>query len=133
MRGAASGELYVEVHIKAHTIFQRDGDDLYCEVPIDFVTATLGGSIEVPTLSNKLKIKVPAGTQTGKIFRLRGKGMSALRSGGMGDLLCQVKVEVPVNLNSKQKELLKQFGETCGKKHHPEGNGFFDKVKSFFE
>jgi molecular chaperone DnaJ len=133
MRGAASGDLYVEVHIKAHTIFQRDGDDLYCEVPIDFVTATLGGSIEVPTLSNKLKIKVPAGTQTGKIFRLRGKGMSALRSGGMGDLLCQVKVEVPVNLNSKQKELLKQFGETCGKKHHPEGNGFFDKVKSFFE
>ncbi len=131
-RGGPNGDLYVEVHVKKHNIFQREGNDLYCEVPIDFVTATLGGSIEVPTLTGKLKIKVPAGTQTGKLFRLRGKGIKAIR-GGVGDLLCQVKIETPVNLNKKQKDLLKEFSESCGKKHHPESDSFFGKMKSFFE
>ncbi len=132
-RGGPSGDLYVEVHVKPHNIFQREGNDLYVETPIDFFTATLGGSIEVPTLSGKLKIKVPAGTQTGKLFRLRGKGVAAIRGGGVGDLLCQVKLETPVNLSKKQQQLLKDFSESCGKKQHPESNSFFGKMKSFFE
>ncbi len=132
-RGGPSGDLYVQVHVKKHSIFQREGNDLYCEVPIDFATASLGGSIEVPTLDGKLKIKVPAGTQTGKLFRLRGKGITAIRHGGAGDLLCQVKIETPVNLSKEQKELLKEFSESCGKKHHPESDSFFGKMKSFFE
>ena len=133
LRGAPAGDLYVQVHVKPHNIFQREGNDLYCEVPIDIVTAALGGSIEVPTLDSKLKIKVPAGTQTGKLFRLRGKGVPAIRHGASGDLLCQIKVETPVNLNKKQKAILQEFGETCGKKHHPESDSFFGKMKSFFE
>lgn len=133
LHGGPSGDLYVEVHIKPHTIFQREGNDLYCEVPIDFTTAALGGSIEVPTLSGKLKIKVPTGTQTGKLFRLRGKGISAIRHGGVGDLLCQVKVETPINLSKKQKALLAEFSDSCGKKHHPESSSFFTTMKSFFE
>jgi len=133
VRGGQSGDLYVEVHVKQHEIFHREGNDLYCEVPIDIATAALGGSIEVPTLDGKLKIKVPAGTQTGKMFRLRGKGIKAIRHGGTGDLMCQVKVETPVNLSKKQKELLEEFSESCGKKHHPESDSFFGKMKSFFE
>ena len=125
--------MYVQIHIKDHPIFQRDGNDLYCEVPIDFATSALGGSIEVPTLKGKLKINVPAGTQTSKLFRLRGKGMPAMRHNGSGDLLCQVKVETPVNLNSKQKKLLKEFSSSCEAKHHPESDSFFGKMKSFFE
>ncbi len=133
LRGGAFGDLYVQIHIKDHPIFQREGNDLYCEVPIDFATSTLGGSIEVPTLDGKLKISVPSGTQTSKLFRLRGKGMPAMRHSGSGDLLCQVKVETPVNLNSKQKKLLKDFSNSCEAKHHPESNSFFGKMKSFFE
>lgn len=133
VRGGQSGDLYVEVHVKPHDIFQRDGNDLYCEVPIDFATAALGGSIEVPTLDSKLKIKIPAGTQTGKKFRLRGKGITAIRHGGAGDLICQVKLETPVNLSKKQKQLLEEFSGSCGKKHHPESDSFFGKMKSFFE
>lgn len=133
IRGGQSGDLYVEVHIKPHNIFQRQGNDLYCEVPIDFSTATLGGSIEVPTLKGKLKIKVPAGTQTGKLFRLRGKGITAIRHSGTGDLLCQVKIETPINLNKQQQQLLKDFSNSCGKKQHPESDSFFGKMKSFFE
>ena len=133
LRGGPSGDLYVQVHVKKHNIFQREGNDLYCEVPIDFATATLGGSIEVPTLGGKLKIKVPAGTQTGKLFRLRGKGITAIRGSSAGDLLCQVKIETPVNLNKKQQQLLKDFSESCGKKQHPESDSFFGKMKSFFE
>ncbi len=132
-RGGPNGDLYVEVHVKPHPIFERDGNDLYCEVPIDFATAALGGSIEVPTLGGKLKIKIPAGTQTGKQFRLRGKGITAIRHGGAGDLICQVKLETPVNLSKKQKELLEEFSGSCGKKHHPESDSFFGKMKSFFE
>ncbi len=133
IRGGQSGDLYVEIHVKTHEIFQREGNDLYCEVPIDFSTAALGGSIEVPTLSSKLKIKIPAGTQTGKQFRLRGKGITTIRHGGAGDLICQVKLETPVNLNKKQKDLLSDFSSSCGKKHHPESDSFFGKMKSFFE
>ena len=133
VRGGQSGDLYVEVHVRPHEIFQREGGDLYCEVPIDFATASLGGSIEVPTLGGKLKIKIPAGTQTGKQFRLRGKGITAIRSSGAGDLICQVKLETPVNLNKKQKQLLEEFSDSCGKKHHPESDSFFGKMKSFFE
>ncbi len=133
VRGGPSGDLYVQVHVKEHAIFQREGNDLYCEVPIDFVTATLGGSIEVPTLDTKLKIKVPAGTQTGKFFRLKGKGITAIRHGGAGDMICQVKIETPVNLNKKQIALLKEFSDSCGKKQHPESDSFFGKMKSFFE
>ena len=133
LRGGPHGDLYVQIHIKEHSIFERDGNDLYCEVPIDFATSALGGSIEVPTLQGKLKIKVPAGTQSSKLFRLRGKGMPAMRHNGSGDLLCQVKIETPVNLNSKQKKLLKEFSDSCEAKHHPESNSFFGKMKSFFE
>ena len=133
MRGGQQGDLYVQIHVKEHDIFQREGNDLYCEVPIDFATATLGGSIEVPTLDNKLKINIPAGTQTAKLFRLRGKGVPAIRHGGTGDLLCQVKIETPVNLSGKQKELLKEFSVSCSEKQHPESNSFFGKMKSFFE
>ncbi|QKQ23839.1 molecular chaperone DnaJ [Candidatus Ruthia endofausta] len=132
-RGGPSGDLYVQVHVRKHAIFERKDNDLYCEVPIDFATATLGGSIEVPTLDNKLKIKVPAGTQTGKLFRLRSKGIIHLQRGGSGDLICQVKIETPVNLNKKQQDLLQEFSSSCGKKHHPESDSFFGKMKSFFE
>ena len=133
LRGGAKGDLYVQIHVKDHPIFQREGSDLYCEVPINFATAALGGSIEVPTLDGKLKIKVPVGTQTSKLFRLRGKGVPAIRHGGSGDLLCQVKVETPVNLNTKQKDLLKDFSKSCNEKQHPESSSFFGKMKSFFE
>ncbi len=133
VRGGQNGDLYVEIHVKPHEIFQREGNDLYYEVPIDFVVATLGGAIEVPTLNSKLKIKIPAGTQTGKQFRIRGKGVTAIRHGGTGDLICQVKIETPVNLNKKQKQLLEEFSGLCGKKHHPESDSFFGKMKSFFE
>ncbi len=130
--GSSSGDLYVQVHVKKHAIFEREDNDLYCEVPIDFATAALGGSIEVPTLENKLKIKVPSGTQTGKLFRLRDKGINHLQRDGSGDLICQVKIETPVNLNKKQQDLLQKFSSSCGKKHHPESDSFFDKMKSFF-
>ena len=132
VRGGPSGDLYVEIHIKKHNIFQREGGDLYCEVPIDFATAALGGSIEVPTLSNKLKLKIPAGTQTGKLFRLKGKGITAIRHSSIGDLLCQIKVETPVNLSKKQKALLAEFSDSCDKKQHPESNSFFSKMRLFF-
>ena len=95
--------------------------------------STLGGSIEVPTLQSKLKINIPAGTQTEKLFRLRGKGVPAIRHGGTGDLLCQVKIETPVNLTGKQKELLKAFSSSCDEKQYPESSSFFGKMKSFFE
>lgn len=133
IKGGDNGDLYVEVHVRKHNIFHREGNDLYCEVPISFVTASLGGSVEVPTLRNKLKVKIPAGTQTGRIFRLKGKGVPSVKRNINGDLLCQVKVETPVNLNSKQKQLLQEFGESCGEKHYPESGSFFSKMKSFFE
>ncbi len=136
MNGGPPGDLYVEIHIQQHAVFQRDGDDLHCEMPISFAKAALGGEIEVPTLSGKVSFSVPEGTQTGKTFRLRGKGIKGVRSGFPGDLFCHVLVETPVKLTDKQKDLLREF-ETLtvagGAKHSPQSKSWMDKVKEFFE
>ncbi|PWF41336.1 molecular chaperone DnaJ [Massilia glaciei] len=134
--GGPSGDLYVEIHIKAHAVFQREGDDLHCEMPISFVKMTLGGEIEVPTLSGKVSFTIPEGTQSGKTFRLKGKGVKGVRSGVAGDLFCHVAVETPIKLTDKQKELLKEFERLTvegGAKHSPQSKGWMDKVKNFFE
>ena len=136
--GAPAGDLYVQVHVKEHKIFARDGNNLYCEVPLSFTTAALGGELEVPTLDGKVKLKVSAETQTSKMFRLRGKGVKSVRSGAIGDLMCKVVIETPVNLSSRQKELLQELDESMGSgkaaaKHRPKEQGFFDGVKKFFE
>ncbi len=131
--GGPPGDLYVQVHVREHAIFKRDGADLYCEVPIDFVDAALGGELEVPTLDGRVKLKVPAETQTGKLFKLKGKGVTPVRGGGVGDLLCRVVVETPVNLTSKQKDLLREFQNTMkGGKYSPKQSSWFDGVKKFF-
>ena len=135
-QGASPGDLYVQLHIKQHAIFMREGTDLHCEVPIDFVAAALGGELEVPTLNGKVMLKIPAETQSGKLFRLRGKGVPSPRSGHIGDLFCKVVVETPVNLSHDQKELLRQFSESLkiqGEKHSPRSKSWFDGVKRFFE
>lgn len=132
-RGGPSGDLYVEIRVRAHNIFERHGNDLYCSVPIGFASAALGGTVEVPTLTSKLKLKIPEGTQTGRQFRLKDKGVKVLQGHGTGDLICQVQIETPVNLNKKQKELLQQFSGSCGKKQHPESDSFFGKMKSFLK
>lgn len=136
--GAPAGDLYVQVHVKEHDIFTRDGNNLYCEVPLSFTTAALGGELEVPTLDGKVKLKIGAETQTGRMFRLRSKGVKSVRSGAIGDLMCKVVVETPVNLSSRQKELLKELDESMGSgkaaaKHRPKEQGFFDGVKKFFD
>ena len=134
--GAPAGDLYVEVHVREHAIFKRDENDLYCEVPIGFPAAALGGEIEVPTLDGKVKIRIPAGTQTSKLFRMRGKGVRSVHGGPQGDLLCSVIVETPVNLTRRQKELLEEFATSCQgceSKHSPKSHSWFDKVKDFFE
>ncbi len=136
MNGGPPGDLYVEIHIKQHAVFQRDGDDLHCEMPISFAKAALGGDIEVPTLSGKVSFSVPEGTQTGKTFRLRGKGIKGVRSGFPGDLFCHVLVETPVKLTDKQKDLLREFDTLTaagGAKHSPQSKSWMDKVKEFFE
>jgi molecular chaperone DnaJ len=134
--GGPPGDLYVEIHIKPHAVFQREGDDLHCEMPISFVKATLGGEIEVPTLSGKVSFTIPEGTQSGKTFRLKGKGIKGVRSGYPGDLFCHVQVETPVKLSDKQKDLLKEFDRLTiegGAKHSPQTKTWMDKVKEFFE
>ncbi|MFY8275222.1 molecular chaperone DnaJ [Pseudoalteromonas sp. SSDWG2] len=134
--GAPSGDLYVQVSVREHPIFVRDGNNLYCEVPIGFTTAALGGEIEVPTLDGRAKLKIPAESQTGKMFRMRSKGVKSVRSGAVGDLICKVVIETPVNLNSEQKELLEQLEKSMGKdssKYRPKEKGFFDGVKKFFD
>lgn len=132
--GGPAGDLYVEVHVKRHNIFERDDANLHCEVPISFAEAALGGELEVPTLDGRVNLKIPAETQTGKLFRLRGKGVKPVRGHSVGDLLCRVVVETPVHLTSKQKELLREFQEsTEGKKHSPKSKGWFDGVKKFFD
>jgi len=135
--GAPAGDLYVQVHVKDHPIFVRDGNNLYCDVPISFSTAALGGEIDVPTLDGRVKLKIPAETQTEKMFRLRGKGVQSVRGGGVGDLVCKVVVETPVNLSDKQKDLLRQLDESWAgdseAKHRPKSKGFFDGVKKFFD
>jgi molecular chaperone DnaJ len=134
--GGPAGDLYVEIHIKPHAVFQREGDDLHCEMPISFVKATLGGEIEVPTLSGKVSFPIPEGTQSGKTFRLKAKGIKGVRSGYAGDLFCHVVVETPVKLTDRQKDLLKEFERLTvegGAKHSPQSKGWMDKVKDFFE
>jgi molecular chaperone DnaJ len=134
--GGPAGDLYVEIHIKPHAVFQREGDDLHCEMPISFAKAALGGEIEVPTLGGKVSFTIPEGTQTGKTFRLKGKGIKGVRSGYSGDLFCHVLVETPVKLTDKQKDLLREFERLTndgGAKHSPQSKGWMDKVKDFFE
>jgi len=132
--GGPSGDLFVQVAVREHKIFQRDGKHLYCEVPISIIDATLGGELEVPTLDGRVKLKVPPETQTGKLFRLRGKGVAPVRGGATGDLLCRVVVETPVNLTKRQKELLQELQESFEvKKNSPKKSSWFDGVKSFFD
>ncbi|WP_024871152.1 molecular chaperone DnaJ [Tolumonas lignilytica] len=135
--GAPAGDLYVQVHVKEHPIFVRDGNNLYCEIPISFTTAALGGEVAVPTLDGRVMLKIPSETQTGRMFRLRGKGVRSLRSGSEGDLLCKAVVETPVKLSDEQKELLKQLEDSLNgsgvKTHKPKAEGFFEGVKRFFD
>jgi molecular chaperone DnaJ len=134
--GAPAGDLFVQVYVKEHPIFTRESDNLYCEMPISFSSAALGGELEVPTLEGKVKLKVPAETQTGRMFRLRGKGVKPMRGGMAGDLICRVIIETPVNLNKRQKELLEEFDESLSNgsaKHNPKSKTWFDGVKSFFD
>jgi molecular chaperone DnaJ len=135
VNGGPSGDLYVEISIKPHRVFSRDGDDLHCEVPISFARAALGGSVDVPTLGGKASFEVPEGTQSGKTFRLRGKGIENVRSGLPGDLYCHVLIETPVKLNDKQRRLLQDFEaslEEGGERHNPQSKSWMDKVKDFF-
>jgi molecular chaperone DnaJ len=134
-QGGPPGDLYVQMVVRDHPIFVRDDSNLHCEVPISFAQAALGGDLEVPTLSGKVKLKIPAETQSGKLFRLRGKGVAPVRGGGVGDLLCRVVLETPVNLNAAQRELLKKFEDSLdGKsKHSPRSSSWFDGVKKFFD
>jgi molecular chaperone DnaJ len=134
VRGGPPGDLYIFLSVKPHSLFQRDGADLFCQVPISLVTAALGGEFTVPTLDGSdAKVKVPEGTQTGKQFRLRGKGMTVLRSRDMGDLYIQVMVETPQNLTRRQRELLLEFERESSGETHPESSGFFSRVREFFD
>ncbi|HRQ56981.1 MAG TPA: molecular chaperone DnaJ [Azoarcus taiwanensis] len=135
VNGGPPGDLYVEIHIRKHPMFQRDGDDLHCEMPISFATAALGGEIEIPTLDGMARLKIPAETQSGKVFRLRGKGIRNVRSHAHGDLMCHVVVETPVKLTERQKELLREFEEVSRQdvdRHNPKAKSWMDKVKDFF-
>jgi molecular chaperone DnaJ len=135
-RGAPGGDLYVEVRVKPHPIFERDGANLICDVPIDIATAALGGEVEVPTLDGRVKLKIPAGTQSERVFRVKGKGVKPVRGGPAGDVLCRARVETPVNLTSHQKELLQELQQSLGSgdtKHSPRQKSWLDGVKKFFE
>jgi len=132
VRGGPPGDLYVVLHARSHEMFEREGDDLICEVPVSFVQATLGTQLEVPTLNGKAQIKVPAGTQTGTVFRLRGRGVRNVQGHGQGDLHVRVHVEVPTSLNSIQREKLEEFAELCGSEVNPRTWSFFEKAKEFF-
>lgn len=134
--GGPPGDLYVQVHVRQHHIFTREGSNLYCEVPVSFCVVALGGEIEVPTLDGRVNLKIPSETQTGKLFRLRGKGVKTLRGEGPGDCLCRITVETPVNLSVVQKDILKQFDTSLGgaeDKHSPQARSWFKNVKTFFE
>ena len=120
------------VHVKDHEIFERQGDDLHCEIPIKFTLAALGGTIHVPTMAGKASLKIPAGTQSGTTFRLKGRGMPHLRGGSHGDQLIRVQVEVPTSLSSEQKKILEEFGRVSGDTDEPMSKGFFEKAKKFF-
>ena len=135
VNGGPAGDLYVEIHIKQHPVFQRDGDDLHCEMPISFTTAALGGEIEIPTLDGAAGIRIPPETQSAKVFRLRGKGIRNVRSHAPGDLMVHVIVETPVKLTDRQKDLLREFGDIAAsnaERHNPKAKSWMDKVKDFF-
>jgi len=134
--GGPPGDLYVQVVVKEHSIFTREDNHLFCEVPISFAKAALGGELEVPTLDGKVILKIPAGTQTGKLFRMRSKGVKPVRGGPVGDLMCRVNIETPVNLTERQKEILEELDDSMragGAKHSPHSSSWVDGVKSFFE
>lgn len=133
--GGPSGDLFVQINVRSHSIFERDGKNLYCEVPISITDASLGGELEVPTLDGRVKLKIPEETQTGKLFRLRGKGVAPVRGGSTGDLLCRVVLETPVNLTKSQKDLLQQLQESFEKEGNqsPKKSSWFAGVKSFFD
>jgi molecular chaperone DnaJ len=130
--GGEAGDLYIVVHVRDHEIFERQGDDLYCEIPIKFTLAALGGTIHVPTMEGKASLKIPSGTQSGTTFRLKGRGMPHLRGGAQGDQLIKVQVEVPTSLSSEQKKILEEFGRVSGDTDEPMSKGFFEKAKKFF-
>jgi molecular chaperone DnaJ len=135
--GGPSGDLFVQINVRPHDLFERDGRHLYCDVPISFADAALGGELEVPTLDGRVKLKIPAETQSGKMFRLRGKGVQPVRGGAVGDMMCRVVVETPISLTKRQKDLLKELQETLdsskGNKHSPRRKSWFEGVKSFFD
>ena len=134
--GGPPGDLYVEVRVRPHPVFERDGANLSCRVPLAFTTAALGGEVKVPTLEGEVNLKIPAGAQSGKVFRLRGKGVKPVRGGGPGDLYCQIEIETPVDLSGEQKDLLRQFEASMqadSREHSPRGKSWTDSVKSFFD
>lgn len=132
LAGGQAGDLYIVINVREHELFERHGSDLFCEIPIKFTLATLGGSIEVPTLTGKASLKIPAGTQSGTTFRLKGKGMPSLRGGAAGDQLLRVHVEVPQSLSSEQRKILEEFARVSGDADEPMAKSFFDKAKKFF-
>ncbi len=135
LNGGPSGDLYVVVSLKPHAVFQRDNSDLHCEMPISFATAALGGEIEIPTLDGHANIKIPVETQSGQVFRLRGKGIKGVRGGGHGDLFCHVAIETPIKLTSRQKDLLREFEAISAEDpgaHNPRAKNWFDRVREFF-
>jgi molecular chaperone DnaJ len=135
VNGGPPGDLYVVVHLKQHPVFQREGADLHCEMPVSFATAALGGELEIPTLEGHAKLKIPAETQSGQVFRLRNKGIRPVRGSVVGDLYCHVVVETPVKLTARQKELLREFesiSDSDPGAHNPRAKGWMDKVKEFF-
>lgn len=132
-RGGPAGDLYVVLHVKPHEIFQRDGDDLLCEVPVSFVQAALGSEIEVPTLDGKAQVKVPPGTQPGTMFRLKGKGVKNIQGYGYGDLHVRINVEVPTHLSSAQRTKLEEYSQLCNGKESPLSQTFFEKAKKLFK
>ena len=130
-----AGDLYVEIRVKEHPLFSREGSDLLSEIPVNIVTAALGGELDIPTLDGHVKLKIPPETQAGKVFRLRGKGVKSMRNNYPGDLLCKVAVETPINLTNEQKDLLQKLGVSLAqneKKHSPRSKTWFDSVKDFF-
>ena len=133
LRGGPAGDLYIFIEVIEHQLFQRDGPNLYCHVPVSMISAAMGGDIEVPTIDGgRSRVKIPSGSQSGRQMRLRGKGMPALRGGAAGDMMIELAVETPVNLTSRQKELLAEF-EKLSEENNPESSGFFKKVKSFWD
>lgn len=131
--GAPAGDLYIVITVRDHEVFERDGNDLICEIPIKFTLAALGGKIEVPTLKGRAELKIPAGTQSGTVFRLKGRGMPNLRGGNPGDQMVRVEIEVPTFLTSEQRRKLEEFALACGDADHPVSQSFFEKAKRFFE